>query len=70
MSYALFPQIAKPFPQRRRQGLGGKEELAAAIGEALFQQANGKDAKAAPAAPARAGSMWKLAARAGIQRGW
>jgi pyruvate/oxaloacetate carboxyltransferase len=71
MSYALFPQIAKPFLQRRAQGLGGKEELAAAIGEALYAQAVAKETKPAAAeGPAATGSMWKLAARAGIQRGW
>ena len=71
MSYALFPQIARPFLNRRKQGLGGKEELAAAIGEALYQQAVGREAKPVVAAgPAQGSSMWKLAARAGIQRGW
>jgi oxaloacetate decarboxylase alpha subunit len=71
MSYALFPQIARPFLQRRKLGLGGKEELAAAIGEALYQQAVAKEARpAAAAGPAPGGSMWRMAARAGIQRGW
>jgi oxaloacetate decarboxylase alpha subunit len=71
MSYALFPQIAKPFLARRKQGLGGKEEVAAAIGEALFQQAAAREAKPGVAAESGSrGSMWKMAARAGIQRGW
>ncbi|MGA2082220.1 MAG: pyruvate carboxylase subunit B [Holophaga sp.] len=71
MSYALFPQIAKPFLKRRRQGLGGKEELAAAIGEALYQQALAKEAKpAAAAGPVNGVSMWKLSGRAGVKRGW
>jgi oxaloacetate decarboxylase alpha subunit len=71
MSYCLFPQIAKPFLQRRKKGLGGKEEMAAAIGEALYQQAVAREAKpAAAAGPAKAESMWKMAARAGVQRGW
>jgi len=68
-SYALFPQIVKPFLLRRRQGLGGKEELAAAIGAALFSEADAKAARPA-AGPVKAGSMWKMAARAGLQRGW
>ncbi|NTV75550.1 MAG: hypothetical protein HGA66_15275, partial [Holophaga sp.] len=68
-SYALFPQIAKPFLARRRQGLGGKEEVAAAIAAALFAQADAKAAKPA-AGPAQAGSMWKMAGRTGAQRGW
>jgi pyruvate/oxaloacetate carboxyltransferase len=69
MSYALFPQIAKPFLQRRKDGLGGKEELAAAIAAALFQAADAKEARPVAATPAKA-SLWKLAARADVQRGW
>ncbi|BDU72065.1 pyruvate carboxylase subunit B [Mesoterricola silvestris] len=68
-SYALFPQIAKPFLARRRQGLGGKEEVAAAIAAAMFAQADAKAAKPA-AGPAPAASMWKMAGRTGAQRGW
>lgn len=71
MSYALFPQIAKPFFERRKAGLGGKEEVAAAIAAALFQAADAQEAQpASVAAPAQGGSMWKMAARAGVQRGW
>jgi oxaloacetate decarboxylase alpha subunit len=71
MTYALFPQIAKPFLKRRRSGLGGKEEVAAAIAAALFRQAETKAGKvAAVNGTAKTGSMWKLAARAGVQRGW
>jgi pyruvate/oxaloacetate carboxyltransferase len=75
MSYAMFPQIARPFLQRRKLGLGGKEELAAAVGEVLYAQACAKEAKPAPvkaASPAAAGtgSMWMMAARAGAQRGF
>ncbi len=70
MSYALFPQIAKPFLARRKQGLGGKEETAAAIAAALFAQSDAKAAKPEPSAGPCGGSMWKMAGRAGIQRGW
>lgn len=70
VSYALFPQIARPFLQRRNQGLGGKEEIAAAIGAALFEQADAKNAKPEIAAGPAKASMWKLAGRAGVQRGW
>ena len=72
MSYALFPQIARPFFERRKAGLGGREEVAAVIAAALFQQADAKgtQVEAAAGVPAQAGSMWKLAARAGVQRGW
>jgi len=71
MSFALFPQIARPFLKRRRSGLGGKEEVAAAIAAALFRQA---EAQARPtvaaAGPVPSASPWKLATRAGLQRGW
>jgi len=70
VSYALFPQIAKPFFIRRQQGLGGKEEVAAAIAAALFAQVDAKAAKPQTAAGPVRGSMWKQAARAGVQRGW
>jgi oxaloacetate decarboxylase alpha subunit len=71
VTYALFPQIARPFFERRKLGLGGKEEVAAAIAAAMFKQAEAKEAKPGIAAgPGKAESMWKLAARAGVQRGW
>ena len=71
MSYALFPQIAKPFLKRRQSGLGGKEEVAAAIAAALFRQAEAKPPAQEPAAgPVQAANLWKMATRAGVQRGW
>jgi oxaloacetate decarboxylase (Na+ extruding) subunit alpha len=68
VSYALFPQVARPFFERRRKGLGGKEEIAAAIAASLFQQADAKAARPA-AAQARATSPWKMSARAWAGRG-
>lgn len=38
LSYALFPQVAKPFFERRAKGMGGKEEIAAAIAAMLLEQ--------------------------------
>ena len=38
LSYALFPQVAKPFFERRMKGMGGKEEIAAAIAAMLLNQ--------------------------------
>jgi oxaloacetate decarboxylase (Na+ extruding) subunit alpha len=38
LSYALFPQVAKPFFERRSKGMGGKEEIAAAIAAMLLEQ--------------------------------
>jgi len=69
LSYALFPQIARPFLERRAKGLGGKEEYAAAIAALLFQQADAKVSKAkSVTAPVAATSPWKMAGRAGL--GW
>ena len=71
LSYALFPQIAKPFFERRAMGLGGKEEIAAAIAAEMFQQADTRAAKPTGAAGAHAApSWWKLSARTGMERGW
>jgi oxaloacetate decarboxylase alpha subunit len=70
LSYALFPQIARPFLERRAKGLGGKEEFAAAIAAMVFQQADAKASKAkATTAPAAGVSPWKMAGRAGLGRG-
>ena len=74
VSYALFPQIAKPFFERRAKGLGGKEEMAAAIAAMMFKQADAKEAaKAAGLQAAAAGpavAAWKQAGRAALTRGW
>ena len=69
VSYALFPQIAKPFFERRNKGLGGKEEVAAAIALALFQQVDQKEARPA-AGPVSKVSPWKLSARGIAKEGW
>ena len=73
LSYALFPQIAKPFLEHRAKGFDGTDEKVAAIAAALFQQADQKAAKqqfvaAEGAAPAQ--SLWKVSGRAGMERGW
>jgi pyruvate/oxaloacetate carboxyltransferase len=68
LAYALFPQIARPFLERRAKGLGGKEEFAAAIAAMLFQQKL-KASKAPVAAESTpAGSAWKMVCRAGLGR--
>jgi len=72
LSYALFPQIAKPFLENRAKGMGGKGEIVASIAAALFQQSDAKEAKhnAASASAAPAQSLWKISGRAGMERGW
>ncbi len=70
LSYALFPQVAKPFLERRAKGMGGKEEIAAAVAMALFRQ---KELKAAastvPAAHTSGSSPWKSIYSPGSWRG-
>jgi oxaloacetate decarboxylase alpha subunit len=72
LSYALFPQIARPFLERRAKGMGGKEELAAAIAAKLLQQEDAKAVKAKMAkAQGPAVAAWKMAGRASLaQGGW
>ncbi len=73
LSYALFPQVAKPLLERRAKGMGGKEEVAAAIAVALFQQQEAREkAKGSAGEPMAAGSPWKMFARSGLMTrgGW
>jgi oxaloacetate decarboxylase alpha subunit len=62
ISYALFPQVARPFLQRRQDGGGAKEALVAAVAALVVQQAERRPA----AAVEKAGisiSPWKMAWR-------
>jgi oxaloacetate decarboxylase alpha subunit len=74
LSYALFPQIAKPFLANRAKGMDGKGEIVASVAAALFNQSDQKAAKQAAAAAAAASgpaqSAWKASGRAGMERGW
>ena len=65
LSYALFPQVARAFLERRAKG-ATQEETAAAIAAVLVAHED-QEAKEAASAPVPV-SMWKLAARMG--RGW
>jgi len=62
VSYVLFPQVARPFFERRQQGFERKELLAAAVAAKLIKeherQKNGGDAVAAGS-----GRPWKYAGR-------
>jgi hypothetical protein len=63
--------VARPFLERRSKGLGGKEEIAAAIAAKLIQQQLAKNKSAQPARPSGSGgSAWKMAMRCGKARGW
>jgi oxaloacetate decarboxylase alpha subunit len=61
ISYALFPQVARPFLERRARGSGGKEAIVAAIA-ALATQQQQQLTKAIPRPEAEI-SAWKLAWR-------
>ena len=70
LSYALFPQVARPFLERRAKGLGGKEEIAAAIALALFaqQEAKARHRVTAPAGPQV--SAWTISGRPAAGMRW
>ncbi len=71
ISYALFPQIARPFLERRAKGLGGQEEMAAAIAAVLLQQEEAKARKAQVATAQGTGvAPWKMAGRAMLAQEW
>ncbi len=62
ISYALFPQVARPFLERRRQGGGAREALVAAIAAKLVQEAARKPAPDVEKAGVSL-SPWKVAWR-------
>lgn len=71
LSYVLFPQVARPFLERKAKGLGGKEELAVAVAVKLIQQLEAKAQSAAQAKQSTGtGNPWKSAGRARLGRGW
>lgn len=71
LSYALFPQVARSFLDRRRRGMGGKEEVAGAIAAMLFQQKERQAKKTeAIGAPPVALSYWKVLGRQHLRGGW
>ncbi len=62
ISYALFPQVARPFLERRKKGIGAREAMVAAVAAAVVRQHRAKPV----AATAQAGptvSPWKMAWR-------
>ena len=64
ISYALFPQVARPFFERRRSGAGAREALVAAVAALLVRQQEAAPAVAEKTrVPVQAGSSWKAAGR-------
>jgi pyruvate/oxaloacetate carboxyltransferase len=67
ISYALFPQQARPFLERRARGGNGKEPVVAALAGLLLKRLEEQSAAAAvPAGPAV--SPWKVTWRPGTGR--
>jgi len=66
ISYALFPQVARPFLERRARGGGAKEEVVAAIAAMIAVQ---EEKKSEGMRPRAATSPWKLAWRP-VQAKW
>ncbi len=62
ISYALFPQVARPFLERRRQGGGAREALVAAIAAKLIQETERRPAAVVEKAGVSV-SPWKVAWR-------
>ncbi|RLC72157.1 MAG: hypothetical protein DRI81_16765, partial [Chloroflexi bacterium] len=61
LAYALFPQVARPFLERRAQGGGAKEEIVAAIGALLAAQEEKKARETV--LPYKVTSPWKVSWR-------
>lgn len=59
ISYALFPQIARPFLERRARGSDGKEPVAAAIAGLLLHRFQEQARREPPTPPAPVASPWK-----------
>jgi oxaloacetate decarboxylase alpha subunit len=62
LSYALFPQVARPFLERRKDGGGAREALVAAVAALLVQKQEARP-KAAVEGPGIPSSPWKMAWR-------
>jgi len=67
ISYALFPQVARPFLERRARGGNGKESVVAAIAGLLLKQIDERSAASTPSAGPTP-SQWKVHWRPGAGR--
>jgi pyruvate/oxaloacetate carboxyltransferase len=68
ISYALFPQVARPFLERRAKGGDGKEPLVAAIAGLLLKRTTEARQEAASDGGQRSASPWKVGWRPGQGR--
>jgi oxaloacetate decarboxylase alpha subunit len=62
ISYALFPQVARPFLERRKKGSGAREALVAAVAARVIQQHQQRPTRATEKAGIST-SPWKVAWR-------
>jgi pyruvate/oxaloacetate carboxyltransferase len=69
ISYALFPQVARSFLERRASGSGGKEEIVAAIAAMVAARAAAPARPLEMPSPQMTISPWKIAWRLG-RPGW
>jgi len=67
ISYALFPQVAGPFLERRARGGNGKEPIVAAVAARLLERADER-ATSAEQRNGSGGSPWKVGWRPGRGR--
>jgi oxaloacetate decarboxylase alpha subunit len=63
ISYALFPQVARPFLERRARGSSGREVFVAAVAGLLLRRLEEQQAAAAPPPAGPAIAPWKISWR-------
>jgi oxaloacetate decarboxylase alpha subunit len=63
ISYALFPQVARPFLERRRQGIGAREALVAAVAAMVVHQSESRPKMAEASRASAPTTSWKVAWR-------
>jgi oxaloacetate decarboxylase alpha subunit len=68
LSYALFPQTARPFLERRARGSNGKGRVVAAIAGVMLKRLEEQQAVATNGSTCPAASTWKAGCRPGAGR--
>jgi len=68
LAYALFPQVARPFLERRARGSNGKGRVVAAIAGVMLRRLEEQQAVADNGSTCPAASTWKAGCRPGTGR--
>jgi oxaloacetate decarboxylase alpha subunit len=68
LSYALFPQVARPFLERRARGSNGKGRVVAAIAGVMLKRLEEQQAIGSNGSTCPASSTWKVGSRPGVGR--